>query len=258
MHPEEIRVRGPHDRAKENSEEFSQLLRLNRELTGDKSFLLPTKIDGDRPPGNSAEGTGEGEESNRPPPANENWRNRGSLPRNLGGFLEIILVGGGRGTLADRADLTERTNGRRNDRLFLTRRARSAARARERDGECPKLRWCQWTRPCEESAGASSSAILAISGSCLSHGTETNFVTLRKRRGARARADNVERGFLERFFRKVEERSLFAFYDYIWRTRRLRLRTGYSRRAITWLDISRVIIKHVGEKEEERKRDINS
>jgi len=231
MHPEEIRVRGPHDRAKENSEEFSQLLRLNRELTGDKSFLLPTKIDGDRPPEIPRRGRGEGEGIESTAARERDWRNRGSLPRNLGGFLEIILVGGGRGTLADRADLTERTNGRRNDRLFLTRRARSAARTRERDGECPKLR-CQWTRPCEESAGASSSAILAISGSCLSHGTETNFVTLRKRRGARARADNVERGFLERFFRKAEERSLFALYDYIWRTRRLRLRTGYLRRAI--------------------------
>lgn len=61
MHPEEIRVRGPHDRAKENSEEFSQLLRLNRELTGDKSFLLPTKIDGDRPPEIPRRGRGEGE-----------------------------------------------------------------------------------------------------------------------------------------------------------------------------------------------------
>lgn len=54
-------MRGPHDRAKENSEEFFQL-RLNRELTEDESFLLSTKIDGDRPPGNSAEGGKGGDE----------------------------------------------------------------------------------------------------------------------------------------------------------------------------------------------------
>lgn len=41
--------------------------------------------------------------------------------------------------MADRADLTERTDERRNDHLFLTRRARSTMYACERDGECPKL-----------------------------------------------------------------------------------------------------------------------
>lgn len=51
-----------------------------------------------------------------------------------------------------RARRKERTN----DRLFLTKRARSSVRARDRDGECPKLSWCQWTRPCEESDEASS------------------------------------------------------------------------------------------------------
>lgn len=43
-----------------------------------------------------------------------------------------------RHTVANRADLTERTDERKNDRLFLTRMARSAVCARERDGECPK------------------------------------------------------------------------------------------------------------------------
>jgi len=107
----------------------------------------------------------------------------------------------------------ERTDERRNDRLFLTRRAWSAVCARERDGECPKLRWCQWTRPCEESAEASSSAIPTISGSCLSHGTETNFMTLRKRRDARTRpqVDNAKRDwFLEWFFQNFS-----ILYDYI-------------------------------------------
>lgn len=100
-----------------------------------------------------------------------------------------------RAPVADRADLTERTDGRGNDRLFLTRRARSTACARERDGECPKLSGGvnELGHVRSPGPGASSSAILlAISGSCLSHGTETNFVTLRKRRAAsRSRVDRA-------------------------------------------------------------------
>lgn len=97
------------------------------------------------------------------------------------GSLETVIEEEEERWLTERTWL-ERTDERRNDRLFLTRRVRSTVCAREQDSECRKLRWCQWTRPCEESAGASSSAIPTISGSCLSHGTETNFVTLRKRR----------------------------------------------------------------------------
>lgn len=60
------------------------------------------------------------------------------------------------------------------------------------------------------------------------------------------------------------ERSLFALYDYIWRTKRgvtacaiaPRVPTHriFATRDIIWLDIARVIIKHVRKREKERKR----
>jgi len=66
------------------------------------------------------------------------------LPRNLGDPSKRSSSWWRSGQpVADRAGLTERTDERRNDRLFLTRTARSTVGARERDGECPKLSWCQ-------------------------------------------------------------------------------------------------------------------
>lgn len=126
------------------------------------------------------------------------WQNRayrGSFPRNLGGSLETISSSKRQEEacwLIERTWLSERTS---EGTIAYSWRGGHDRRYRRASGtvNAQNSGWCQWTRPCEESAGASSSAILAISGSCLSHGTETNFVTLRKRRGARVRADNTER-----------------------------------------------------------------
>lgn len=76
----------------------------------------------------------------------------GSFTRNLGVSLETILSS--RWKRHDPSGL-DWANERANERSLIPDEDGTidGAEARERDGECPKLRWCQWTRPCEELAG---------------------------------------------------------------------------------------------------------
>lgn len=114
------------------------------------------------------------------------------------GSLETVIEKEEEWWLTERTWL-ERTDERRNDRLFLTRKVRSTVCARERDGECPKLTGVNELGHVRSRPGPLPRLYPLYRGLVFPMGPRL-ISWLCESDATRPRVDNVERdGFLEQF-----------------------------------------------------------